>query len=184
MKKILSMPMMLAICSTLLVSSCKKDHPASATGSGNLDAGKSSISFDNTGSFAGSSSFSLSNSVTNAALSNANGSIRNVSLSASEITGVNSRSVTLTIIVPPDATTTSGNITGDFAEQNGTVYPALTLSSTNGTSPGTAYVSESGTCTITKLTSSEIEGTFSAVVKNDDGTQSLTISNGKFSGKF
>ena len=184
MKKILSMPVMMAICATMFLTSCKKDHPSSATGSGNLDAGKSSISFDNTGSFAGGSSFSLSNSVTNSALTNASGSIRNVSLSASEITGANSRSVTLTILVPPDASTTSGNLTGDFASPSASIYPALTLSSTNGMTPGTAYVSESGTCTITKLTASEVEGTFSAVVKNDDGTETLTISNGKFAGKF
>jgi len=52
------------------------------------------------------------------------------------------------------------------------------------TPSGTQYSSQSGTLTITKLTATEIEGTFSCTVKEVTGTATLSITEGSFAGKF
>ncbi len=185
MKKITHLSFFSLLVLLLSISSCKKDSPAGTTGSGNLDAGKSSISFNNTGSFAGGSSFSLSNSVTNSAQTISSGVLRNVSLSGTEISGTSTRTVIITIIAPGDASTSGGNLTADLSlPNNATILPTITLSSGNGASTGTTYGSESGSLTITKLTATEIEGTFTATVKDINGTETLSLSNGTFAGKF
>lgn len=186
MKKFLSFPMLIMIGVTLITTSCKKDDAArNNTGSGNLDAGKSAISLNASPAFAGGGSFSLSNTVTNTAQTLSSSSLRNVSLSATEISGTNTRTVMITIITPVDASTTSGNLTGDLSLPNGaTILPTVTLSSTNGSSPGITYGSTTGTLTITKLTATEVEGSFSGEVKDVNGSATLTISNGSFAGKF
>lgn len=185
MKKLFSVPVALFLMGAITLTSCKKDNPSSSSASsGDLDAGKSSISFSNSGSFAGSSSFAQANTATTTALS-ITSTLRNVSLRATEISGMNSKTVTINLMVAADASTSAGNLVGDFSSPaSADIYPALTLSSTNGTSPGTSYVSKSGTITITKLTSSEIEGTFEAMVENDPVTESLSLTSGKFAGKF
>lgn len=177
--------MMMAIGCTLMFTSCKKDEAARPAGSGSLDAGKSSISFSTNTAYAGSTSFSLSNTVTTSAITLSSGILRNISLTASEISGTSTRIATMTFIVPGDASTSAGNLTGDYSLPNGaTILPTLTLTSSNGAIQGTTYSSETGSCTITKLTATEIEGTFSAVVKDINGTGTISVSNGTFAGKF
>ena len=186
MKKLFSFPVMMALALLSITSSCKKSNdPAPAAGSGSLNAGKSAISFSNTGSFAGGTAFSVSNTAATQAASSAGGSSRSIVLSATEISGSNSRSAGFILSVPANASTTSGNLTGDFANPNNAVIlPSLTLSSTTGATNGISYISQSGTCTITKLTATEIEGTFSCVVKDANGTTTLSLTGGTFAGKF
>ena len=185
MKKITHLSFFSLLGLLLIISSCKKDNPAGNPGSGNLDAGKSSISFNNTGSYAGGSSFSLSNSATNFAQTLSSGILRNISLSGTEISGINTRTVMITIITPADASTSAGNLTADLSLPNAaTILPTITLTSANGATSGTSYGSESGSLTITRLTATEIEGTFTATVKDVNGTETLSLSNGTFAGKF
>lgn len=186
MKKFLSFPLLLAVGCTLFISSCKKDDAArNNTGSGSLDAGKSAISLNASPAFAGGGSFSLSNSATCIAQTLSSSSLRNISLSATEVSGTNTRTVMIMIITPVDASTTSGNLTGDLSLPNGaTILPTVTLSSTNNGVAGTTYGSTTGTLTITKLTATEIEGTFSGEVKDVNGSATISVSNGSFAGKF
>ncbi len=185
MKNLFSLPMAAIICLGLAFSSCKKDDAARGGGSANLDAGKSSVAFNSSTSFAGSTSFSQSNTATCLAVTTASASLRNISLSATEVSGTNTRTAQFLIIVPADASTASGNLIGDLSIPNGaTILPTITLSSTNGSTPNASYSTESGTLTITKLTASEIEGTFSGTVKEVGGSATFNLSNGSFAGKF
>lgn len=168
-----------------LLSSCSKSSGGGGTSSGNLSAGKAAIVFNNSGSFAGGTSFSISNTATTLAQTNSNTTLRNVSLSATEVNGLKTRTCMIMIIVPAAASTSSGNLTADLSlPNNATILPTITLTSTDGSTPGTSYSSESGTMTITKLTSTEVEGTFSGVLKDVNSAATLTLSNGSFAGKF
>ena len=177
---------MMALALFVITSSCKKSQdPAPGAGSGNLGAGKSSMSFTNTGSFAGGTTFSASNTPLTSAQSITNAQLRNVTLSASEVVGINSRICSLLLILPANASTASGNLVADFSlPNNATILPTLTLTSSSGATSGITYGSQSGTCTITKLTSAEVEGTFSCVVKDVNGATTLSVTNGTFAGKF
>lgn len=179
----------------LLISSCKKTDAISnalnPAGSGDVAAGKSIIKFNTDAAFQGSTTFNVSNSLTTptSAVSITSGSIRNVTVTATETsvsgTTATTRSAQLVLLLPPGANTNSGNLTANFAETSGTatIIPAFSLSSSNGTSSA-SYVSHTGTVTITKLTSTEVEGTFSVVVKNDGETITYNVTNGSFAGKF
>ncbi len=186
MKKLFSFPIMMALALLAITSSCKKSDTSSpAAGSGSLGAGKSSMSFSNTGSFAGGTSFSASNTPLTSAQSIANGALRNVTLSASEVVGVNSRICSLLLVLPASASTASGNLVADFSlPNNATILPTLTLTSSSGAVSGITFGSQTGTCTITKLTSAEVEGTFTCVVKDVNGATTLSVTSGTFAGKF
>lgn len=177
---------MMALALLAITSSCNKsDSTTPPAGSGSLGAGKSSMSFSNTGSFAGGTTFNVSNTSLTSAQSITNAQLRNVSLSASEVTGVNARIASLVFVLPASASTASGNLVADFSlPNNATILPTLTLTSTSGASQGITYGSQTGTCTITKLTATEIEGTFSCVVKDTNGATTLSVTNGTFAGKF
>ncbi|MDB5225974.1 MAG: hypothetical protein JWN78_167 [Bacteroidota bacterium] len=174
----------LTILCSLLLFSCKKTSTNTNT-SGTLGAGKSSISFTSSANFAGSTTFNQSNTIYTQAISGVGSSVRNIALTATEVNGTNTRIVVLDLVLPQDASTSSGNLTADFSlPSSATIYPTLELTSTSGTTPGPGYTAESGTLTITKLTSSEIEGTFNNVVVNDGASTSFTLTNGHFAGKF
>lgn len=189
MKKLLSIPMFVT-ASVLLLSSCKKssdDNAGGGNSAANLGAGKAGITLNTSADFAGSTSFSVINTATTSAINLGGSSLRNISLSAIGLSGVNTRTVMITIICPIDANTNSGSLTADLSlPNNATILPTVTLSSTNMSTPGPQYSSadQSGTMVITKLTNSEIEGTFSGTVKDVNGTTTMTVSNGTFAGKF
>jgi hypothetical protein len=189
MKKLLSIPM-LVTATVMLLSSCKKssdDNAGGGNSSSNLGAGKAGITLNTSADFAGGTSFSVINTATTTAMTGSSSALRNISLSATGISGVNTRTVMITIICPVDANTTGGSLVGDLSlPNNATILPTITLSSTTGATPGIQYSSgdQSGTLTITKLTSTEIEGTFSGTVKDVNGTATMTVSNGTFAGKF
>ncbi len=186
MKKLFPLPLLMALALFSMISSCKKSDTANpGSGSGSLGAGKSSMSFNNTGSFAGGTTFSVSNTPLTSAQTLTNAPLRNVTLSASEVTGVNSRIVALLLILPSNASTANGNIVGDFSQpNNATFLPSLTLTSSSGATQGITYASQSGTCTITKLTATEVEGNFTCVVKDVNGATTLSVTSGTFAGKF
>lgn len=144
-----------------LSSSCKKDDVIAAVtgGPGSLGAGKSTISFNTLANYAGSTSFLQSNTPTTHALSISSAVLRNISLSATEISGTNTRAVMMMIIVPGNASTTSGNLTGDFSLPNGVnILPGITLNSTAGGTTGITFGTQTGTCNITKLTTPKLKG--------------------------
>jgi hypothetical protein len=169
------------LCSMLLFS-CKKDDSSNNGGSSSLGVGKSTISFTSNPAFAGSTTFNASNSLYTHAVSNSNSGIRNITLTATEVSGLNSRSAVFDFYMPDNTSTTSGNITANF-DGTSTVIPSFGITSTTGSTAGTTYAVESGTVTITKLSESEIEGTFSGTL-TDGGSATLTITNGSFAGKF
>jgi hypothetical protein len=107
-----------------------------------------------------------------------------ITIVAAEKSGTSVKTGQLTISLPKGSTTTSGSITGDFAHPSGsTVVPVLMIGN-SGASGSEAYVSKTGTLTITKLTSAEVEGTFSGNFYNDNSRTSCDVTNGKFAGKF
>ena len=185
MKKLFPIPVMMALA-LLSFTSCKKsDTTTPAAGSGSLGAGKSSMSFSNTGSFAGGTTFSVSNTALTSAQTLTNALLRNVTLSASEVTGVNARISSLLLVLPATASTASGDLVADFSlPNNATILPTLTLTSSSGAISGITYGSQTGTCTITKLTATEVEGSFSCVVKDVNSATTLSVTGGTFAGKF
>ena len=177
--------MSVALAATILFSSCKKDDPATAgvNSSATLDAGKAGIMFNSNVNFATSNSFSLRNTSTTSATSSTNGTFRIISLTATEVSGTTPiRTADITITLPSTSSTANGNIVTDLSGA-GSVIADVSLTSNSGATSGTTYDSQSGTLTITKLTATEIEGTFNTTV-NGGGSNTLIISNGSFAGKF
>ena len=102
---------MMALALLAITASCKKsDNPTPPAGSGSLGAGKSSMSFNNTGSFAGGTTFSVSNTALTSAQSITNAQLRNVTLSASEVVGVNARITSLFFVLPATASIDNNNV--------------------------------------------------------------------------
>jgi hypothetical protein len=167
-------------CSVILFS-CKKS--STSTTSANLDAGKSSIAFTSNPAFAGSTSYNVSNTNLTHAITATNSGVRVVTLTTTELSGTNTRNAVLAIYLPDNASTSSGNITTNFNLSSGSTYPTFALSSTTGGSSGPSYVATDGVVTITKLTSTEIAGTFAATM-DDGGSSTLTLTSGSFAGKF
>ncbi|HPH84138.1 MAG TPA: hypothetical protein PLC48_01715 [Ferruginibacter sp.] len=173
---------------TLMLGGCKKssDTPANNNPSAsNLDAGKAIVKFTSNPGFGGATTFNISNTTTTptTATTLSSSSLRNVSISATDVNlSGTARIAQFLIILPVDASTSGGNLTADFSLPNGaTILPTLALTSSPS---GAQYASESGTLTITKLTATEIEGTFSCTVKEVTGTATLSITEGSFAGKF
>ncbi|MBS1752362.1 MAG: hypothetical protein JST63_20865 [Bacteroidetes bacterium] len=88
----------------------------------------------------------------------------------------------LTIYVPQNY---SGAISGKFENSsNENTQSVLAISISTGGTIREDYTSIIGNYNITKLTGSEIEGSFDAYCKNETGGNNISISSGKFSGKF
>lgn len=173
------------IGSSVLVSCSDDDETIAETNSSaTLTAGRSGIIFNTNSNWETNTLFSLRNTTATSATSDVTGSTREILLTATEVGGTVTRMATVYISLPATSTTTSGNITADLAIPVGsTVVANVMLSSVSGSTPGVTYDSEAGTLTITKLTATEIEGTFSATM-DGGGTNTLVISNGSFAGKF
>ena len=186
MKKMFSGPCIAILATALFLSSCKKDsNSTNRTGSSNLDAGKAAIALTASTNFGGSTSFDVANTLTTTAITQTSSSLRNISLAANDLSGTNTRTVMIMIIAPSDASTSGGNLTGDLSLPNGaTILPTVTMYTTSAGTPGPTFSSESGTLTITKLTATEIEGSFSGTMKDVNSSSTFTVSNGTFAGKF
>ena len=185
MKKIAFFSDFIILAIILTAVSCKKDNPAAASGSAALESGKASITFSSSPAFSANASFAVTNTSGTSATSAVTGSIRSIELKAIETAGTNQRNAVLYIDVASAANTNSGSLTGSFNSSNSTLDPELILGSVNA-GLTTTYDSDSqaGTCTITKLTATEIEGTFTVIVHNDNDNTTLSLTSGSFAGKF
>lgn len=164
-RKLISLTLFLA--SVLLFSGCKKDETENP-GAASLASGKSQISCTISG--AASSSFN-----SNIQLSTVLKSSDLMNISGSAISGMGAEIVMM--ILPANITTgtytSASNNSGDFA-----------FSYSNGSVGWAADVSPVFTVVVTKSTSTEIEGTFSGILTNDDQGNQVTVKDGKFAAKF
>ena len=177
------------LCATALIgvslfTSCNKtDDVLNNNGSGNLTAGKGRITFNTNVNFAGSTSYDGSGAVNNVATrTQGAGTFDQITILNTTISGTTARTAEMIIELDRSLTTTSGNLNSDFSNQSSaSIIPIFTIS---GTTNNDAYASQSGAVVITKLTATEIEGTFSGHLVNDNNHTSIEVSNGTFAGKF
>ena len=164
----------------ILFNSCKKDPTANNGGSGGLNSGRAGISFNTSADFGNSRTFSVRNTASTLATTQLFGSSsRTMVLEASETYGSlnNMRSIHIDILVSATTSTINGPVTIDMSLNNGNPQAHLTLTETAPFS-GSTIRSVTGVLTITKLTTTEIEGSFTA------STGSVAITNGVIAGKF
>lgn len=171
----------LTFASCLIFCACKKDdNPPTSS----LDAGHASIKFNTNTNFGNGTSFNVSNtSETEAEIEDLGSAAKAITLMAGDMSGTSQREVTIMLLVPNSASTASSSIIIDLAAQTGALQGAVHLVESTPGFGGIGYLSESGTVTITKLSASEIEGSFSAHVV-DPNSLTLNVSNGVFAGKF
>ena len=169
----------------LTLASCTKNVDNN-TGSGGLTQGKSTITFNSNGNFGSGTSYSPTSVGVNSATRQSTTGYDVITLQTNDINGINVRTAGLQIFVANGASTTNGAIEADFSLPNGAIsMPVLSLSNSAGGANAVAFGSESGKLTITKLTDTEIEGTFNGTVTDGLTTPStLVLTNGKFAGKF
>lgn len=170
------------LASILLFSACKKDDSNNAK---TLGLGKGSISFNTSsggfGNFSGGSSIQSTANFT----ANGVGGRYQITILDYQTNGTSLKSAQLSILLKAGSNTSNGSITGSFdANSNADVNPNLIIASSNGTTAGEGYSSKTGSITITKLTSTEIEGTFSGTFENQTENTTTEVTNGKFAGKF
>ena len=171
------------LAASTLFTSCKKTDDVLILGSGDLPAGKGKITFSTSSSFGGSNSFDGTNTLFSFATRQASTAYDQVTIQAIESSGTTAKTAQLTILCAKGLTTSSGTINANFSNTaSDNVFPVLVIS--NSANTNEAYASESGTVTITKLTTSEIEGTFSGHFINEDQGTSIEVTNGAFAGKF
>ena len=171
-----------AIGVATLFGSCKKaDDAINGGGSGDLAPGKGKISFNTSSGFGGN--FDGSNTLLSVATRQASTAYDQVTITSTVTEGTNVKTAMLTILCKKGLTTSAGTLNANFS--NGVsddVFPQLTISNT--ANAAQSYASESGTVTITKLTLSEVEGTFSGHFINESENTSTELTNGSFAGKF
>jgi hypothetical protein len=171
----------------LLASCNKKENSDNANpNASNITAGQCTISFNTDKDFNGTTSINIPAGITTYAVKSPSGSIDQLSLTANKVDIVGASAKTqiamLTIHVPTGSTTSGGSITGSFDDDN--IDAVLLISNLTAPNATPAYASESGTITITKLTATELEGSFSANCINEEEGTSIKVSNGKFAAKF
>jgi|APIni6443716594_1056825.scaffolds.fasta_scaffold49335_3 hypothetical protein len=151
----------------ILFAGCKEDE-ADDSGAASLSPGKSQISCTISG--AATSSFN-----SNIQLSTVLKSTDLMNISGSAVTGMTAEIIMM--ILPANITTgtytSASNNSGDFA-----------FSYSNGSVGWAADISPVFTVIVTKSTATEIEGTFSGILTNDDLGNQVTIKDGKFAAKF
>jgi hypothetical protein len=173
------------IAATVLFASCKKDdNNNSNPTSSNIPAGQATISFNTDKDFGGTTSINIPPSVSTTSVRVNNGTRDQIALTAVQYQGSAISSAMLTVYVDAGASTSAGNITANF-NASGNANPAvLLISNTSVSGQSTAYTSETGTVTITKLSATEVEGTFSCNAVNESTNANIGVTNGKFAAKF
>jgi hypothetical protein len=190
MKKIKFATLTAMLAVTTLFTSCDKDDDVivDSNSSANLAAGRAGIVFNTNTNFAGSASFDERNTSTTVAISDIAADRREIELTALELTGgsvTDSRTASISLDIPATSSTTGGSLTSDLSiPGTETRIAHVTLTSVSGSTPGATFTSDQGTLTITKLTDTEIEGTFSGRVTEAGGSNTMLITNGTFAGKF
>jgi hypothetical protein len=163
--KILAISLLLS--ATLFNAGCKKDQTDDPDAS-SLQAGQSQISCTVSG--ATSSSFNSSTLISTAAKSS---DLMNIAGSA--VSGVTAEIVMM--ILP-------ANIAVGTYSSAGSGSDLFTITYSKG---GDGWASDSDaafTVVVTKVSDTEIEGTFSGTMKNDDQNTTVTVTDGKFAAKF
>ncbi|NVO20698.1 MAG: hypothetical protein HXX13_13435 [Bacteroidetes bacterium] len=157
----------LFICAVLSFSSCKKEDSGSNSAA-SLNSGQSQVNCTVSG--AASSSFK-----SNTMISTVLKSTDLINISGSALVGTSAQIVM--IILPANATTTTytskSNNSGDFA-----------FSFSDGSTGWAADSDHDFSVVVTKVTATEIEGTFSGTLVNDDTNTQVTVKDGSFAAKF
>lgn len=92
------------------------------------------------------------------------------------------------VVIADDGTTAitftiKNNIKGFYTCANGAGAQATIFITYDGTQFSTQYTGSTGSIDLVTAGSSLIEGTFSGTIKNLDGTYTIAVTNGKFSGR-
>jgi hypothetical protein len=166
-----------AILIASIFTSCKKGSSEE-----NTSLGKASIQFSTNKSFGGKNEFK-SNTAAGAFANKSNTVNRTqITITAIQSNGTQIGTAQFAIHVPLNHT---GTISGKFENSSSANTGAvLTISTSNAGSNQESYASKTGNFNITKLTDSEVEGTFDAYCINETTNTNITLTNGKFSGKF
>lgn len=95
---------------------------------------------------------------------------------------------THSIVIADDGTTAltftvKNNIAGNYTCANGSSAQATIFITYDGTQFSTQYTGSSGAINLVTSGSNLIEGTFSGTIKNIDNTYTISVTNGKFSGR-
>lgn len=174
----------LLLSAATLFGACKKSEKDPTPKTEDLKAGQCTISFKTDKDFNGTTAISIPPGATTSAVRvNTAGSYEQITLTANMVnTGsLKSSTAQLTILLPQGS---GGNTTVPFESSAGSPNAVLVISNLDIGASVPAYASETGTVTITSLTSTGVEGTFSAHAINEDQGTSINISEGKFAGKF
>lgn len=169
-----------------LASSCKKDDNNNSTpSSSNIPAGQCAISFNTDKDFNGTTSINIAASNTTFSTRNTSGTKDQLTLQAisNQISGTSAKITTaqLSIYVPTGSS--GGDLSGGFSG-NGDVLAHIMVSNLNAGQSTPAYASESGSIVITKISATEVEGTFTADCVNESENTTIKLTNGKFAAKF
>ncbi|MGN7784581.1 hypothetical protein ACTJIJ_08645 [Niabella sp. 22666] len=166
-----------------LLTGCKKDNGSGD--SGGLSSGEASIQFNTNSSFGGKNEFKSTSKEQSKVIKVNNLNRTQITFSCVEANLPRLSTATLTLIVAQGSNTNSGAITGKFENNaSASTHGQLLIGSSNAGSATESYASSSGNFTITKLTDSEVEGTFDAACINNTTKTNISLSNGKFAGKF
>lgn len=169
MKKI---NLILALVTILLLNSCKKDNNSSG-GASSLSAGKSRVSLTAAGATSGN--FNSNDLISTIAKSGGG-----INLAASYVNTSTFETEIVMMLLPSDISAGSYNFK---TMSSSAALP--TFAYTKGATGWAASPSESEfTIVVTTATSEIIEGTFSGTLHNDTDGTDVTITNGKFAGKY
>ena len=175
MKLLQSLFFLFFAASVVILPSCKKEEkgPPALTAAA-LSAGRAGVRFSTSTNFNGSRSFDVSNTGSTVATNTtfSSGTTRNIIL---EVTEMVDNTPTRKVLMNMAVKNTSSTI--DLSLSSG--FPLAFIKLESYSLLGIFRYSKSGTITLTKLTATEVEGTFTATF--DDG---LVASNGQFAGKF
>lgn len=174
------------VFSSMIIYSCSEDNSNELPDQNptNLDSGRSSIGFTTDSAFGGSTSFNLFNSSTTFAYSSEDSSTRLVQVKATDIVNNLSREVVVLLVMPSSTNTTAGNVT--FSLDSATTSPRygdVSLRTYNGPISYPTFSSVAGTVTLTRLTNTDVIGTFSGKFI-DSSLNVINVTNGSFSGRF
>jgi len=173
------------IAATVLFASCKKDdNNNSNPTSSNIPAGQATISFNTDKDFGGTTSINIPASATTSAVRVNNGTKDQITLIAATTQGSSVSTANFSVYVDAGASTSAGNITANFDNSVNNDIAVLAISNTSFAGQSASYASKTGTVTITKLSATEVEGTFSCNAVNESTNTNIGVTNGKFAAKF
>lgn len=181
-----------SVLAVLTATSCKKEDnnsTSSNTSSSSLTTGTSYLSFTTDIAYNGKTSHEYKHSVPSYVSQCKRQTVGSGEVlildggGATNMTNVTNNMVRLNVTT--GATTSGGNITLNMDDQNTDFIMTFSESRVSGTTATVEAMSmESGKVLITKLSATEIEGTFSGTAVNEDDNKTYKVTNGKFSGKF